>query len=206
MSAVWNRTRAGLALESIGPDPAASPQWKLAREPAAGARPGAIVELQAAIEPPDELHEACAALALALFDRDTTVWLSPTADARRPRTYLRLHTGCRQVAETTLADFALVARADELPSLASLCAGTQKSPQRSTTLILQLDALDEDGPWRLSGPGIRGERRLAAQGLGEPFLAEWTRNVRLFPRGVDAFLVSGRRMCGLPRTTRLRAG
>lgn len=206
MSAVWNRTRAGPALDSAGPDPAASPQWKSAREPAAGAPPGAIVELRAAIEPPDELHEACAALALALFDRDTTVWLSPSADARRPRAYLRLHTDCRQVAETTLADFALVARADELPSLARLCAGTQECPQRSTTLILQLDGLDEDGPWRLSGPGIRGERRLAAQGLGEPFLSEWARNARLFPRGVDAFLVSGRRMCGLPRTTRLRAG
>jgi alpha-D-ribose 1-methylphosphonate 5-triphosphate synthase subunit PhnG len=66
-------------------------------------------------------------------------------------------------------------------------------------------ALSDAGSWRLSGPGIRGEARLHAAGLGVDFLAQWRHNAKRFPCGVDVFLASGTRICGLPRTTRIEA-
>ena len=166
-------------------------------------RPGTIVELDASPQAPDVLCEATAAIALALFDRDTPVWLSATADCKAVRIYLRCHTACAQVTAPTLADFAIITRLGELPAFGNFFCGTQEYPERSIKLIVQVDGLDPDGTWRLTGPGIRGTQRLGARGLGETFLSQWARNTRLFPRGIDVFLACGRRLCVLPRTTRI---
>lgn len=44
---------------------------------------------------------------------------------------------------------------------------------------------------------------LHARGLPADFAAQWAANHAAFPRGVDAFLVAGRCISGLPRSTRL---
>lgn len=166
-------------------------------------RPGTIVELDAPPQAPDVLCDAAAAAALALFDQDTPVWLSATADCKAVRKYLRSQTACAQVTEPTLADFAIIPRPGELPSFGNFFCGTREHPERSTKLIVQVDGLEPDGPWRLTGPDIPGARRLGARGLGEAFLSQWTRNTRLFPQGIDVLLACGRRLCVLPRTTRI---
>ena len=163
-------------------------------------RPGSVVELDIACRTPGILCEAAAAAALALFDRDTRVWLSPSADCSRVRKYLRSQTASIQVQERMLADFAIVARPGELPLLASFHRGTEADPGSSTTLIVQVDSLEGNGPLRLSGPGIQGARSIEAKGLGEAFLSQWSGNARLSPRGADVLLVCGRRLCFLSRT------
>ena len=156
-------------------------------------RPGKIVECR----------RAATALALALLDQDTRLWASPKA--RRETATLRFHTGCALVAEAAAADFLLVAEAAELPDLESLARGSDEAPHRSATVILRVASLAADGGWKLSGPGIHGTAQLRVGGLGTPFVEQWARNGKRFPRGVDLFLCAGDRLCGLPRTTLLEA-
>ena len=196
-----------LDLADIGPgftDTALESQAVFRRGLAALSRPGELLDCGEVPAPPPGVQPAANALLLALLDQDCRLWLSPSLNGSAAG-YLRFHTGCILVGDTRQADFALVATPSELPPLGSLELGTDEYPDRSATLVLQVDSLDPDGEWRLAGPGIRGERRLRAQGLGADFLAQWRQNARSYPRGVDLFLVSGARICGLPRTTRIEA-
>jgi len=206
MSVAWVKVTRSSDVQNIRaafPDLSSSSHQVLRQRDTVMWRPGTIVELDASPQAPEVLCEATAAIALVLFDRDTPVWLSATADCKAVRKYLRYHTACAQVTEPTLADFAIIARPGELPAFGNFCCGTQEYPERSIKLIVQVDGLEPDGTWRLTGPGIRGTQRLGARGLGETFLSQWARNTRLFPRGIDVFLACGRRLCVLPRTTRI---
>ena len=88
-----------------------------------------------------------------------------------------------------------------MPSWDELALGTLEYPDRSTTLIVQVETLDDTGSWRLTGPGIAGEAYLSAKPLPADFLMRLAENHRLFPRGIDLFLVAGDRIAALPRTT-----
>jgi alpha-D-ribose 1-methylphosphonate 5-triphosphate synthase subunit PhnH len=196
-----------LDLADIGPgfaDSALDSQAVFRRGLAALSRPGTVQDCGEVPAPPPGVQRAANALLLALLDQDCRLWLSPSLSGAAAG-YLRFHTGCILVGDTRQANFALVANAVELPPLSSFELGSDEYPDRSATLVVQVDALGADGEWRLSGPGIRDERRLTAQGLGADFLAQWRQNAKRFPRGVDLFLVSGTQLCGLPRTTRIEA-
>jgi alpha-D-ribose 1-methylphosphonate 5-triphosphate synthase subunit PhnH len=168
------------------------------------AAPGTIVHLGKDLAPIPPLDAAASALLFALLDRDTRLWLSPGAAAGRVPANLKFHTGCLFGATPGEADFALVAALDEMPPLEEFNAGLQEYPERSATVVLQVPEISSHG-WRLTGPGIRGEARLAVPALGEGFLAQWERNRARFPRGIDLYLTCGDRLCGLPRTTRIQA-
>jgi alpha-D-ribose 1-methylphosphonate 5-triphosphate synthase subunit PhnH len=185
------------------PDPPSSGRQLVRQRDTVLRRPATVVELDAAHEIPNGLCGATVAVALALFDQDTRVWLSATADCKAVRKYLRRHTACAQVTESMLSDFAIITRLGELPCFGDFFCGTRAYPERSTKLIVEVEGLEADGPWRLEGPGIPGAQRLGAKGLGETFLSQWARNTRLSPRGIDVFLTCGRRLCVLPRTTRI---
>ena len=194
-----------LDLAEIGPgfaDTTLESQAAFRRALAALSRPGALQECGEVPAPPQGVQPAANALLLALLDQDCRLWLSPSLNGGAAG-YFRFHTGCILVGHARQADFALVARPSELPPLGSFEPGTEEYPDRSATLVVQVDALGADGGWRLSGPGIRLESCLRAEGLGAEFLAQWRQNARIFPRGVDLFLASGTRLCGLPRTTRI---
>lgn len=166
------------------------------------AHPGRVIELGAGLHATPGLHTASGALLFALLDQDTRLWLSPGLANGVAAASLRFHTGCSLVGLLQDADFALVGGPAELPPLDAFEGGTDEHPERSATIVLQVTALVPSG-WLLTGPGIRGETRLSAPPLGEDFLLQWERNCARFPRGVDLFLTSGDRLCGLPRTTRL---
>lgn len=189
----------GLDLASIGPgfaDPALGSQSVFRSALQALSRPGLLVRCAPGVD-----GGAAVALALALLDQDTSLWTSPSA--RRFEPYLRFHTGCPLVADPAAADFLLVGKADELPPLERLGAGSDEAPHRSATAIVEVAALSDDKGWRLAGPGVTGTRRLRAEGLHEGFAAEWQENAGRFPRGVDLFLCAGELVCGLPRTTQV---
>jgi alpha-D-ribose 1-methylphosphonate 5-triphosphate synthase subunit PhnH len=169
---------------------------------AALATPGTLVALGAGLDPLPGLHPAATALLLSLLDQDTRLWLSPSVATGPLATSLKFHTGCSLAAAPGEGDFALVARVEELPSLAAFSAGSDEYPERSATVVLQVPAIEASG-WRLSGPGIRDEVRLSVPALGPEFVADWERNRARFPRGVDFYLSCGDRVCGLPRTTRV---
>lgn len=169
------------------------------------ARPGRLRHVASDAQPPRELNTAAAAVGLALLDADVRVWCSPGLARGATGPFLRFHTGCHLVDTPAAAHFALIASPGELPPLDSFSLGSDEYPDRSATLVVQVESLVEGRGWSLAGPGVRGARRLEVAGLRADFLAQWSRNHKLFPRGVDLILTCGDLLCGLPRAIRLEA-
>jgi alpha-D-ribose 1-methylphosphonate 5-triphosphate synthase subunit PhnH len=164
------------------------------------ARPGRLQRLPVALTPPAPLNPAAAVLLLTLADADTPVWL----DAPEAADWLRFHAGCPLVAEPDRAQFLLAC--GSMPPLAALDAGTEEDPDRSATLLAQVDSFETSEGWRLTGPGIEQEHRLRVSGLPGDFLAQWQANHARFPQGVDVVLCAGDALVALPRTVSIEEG
>jgi alpha-D-ribose 1-methylphosphonate 5-triphosphate synthase subunit PhnH len=168
------------------------------------ARPGTIAELDVAITSPAPLGVAAAALALTLLDFETLLWLDPMlAAAPAVDGWLKFHTGARRTADPASAAFAFVAKPATLPGFDAFDLGNIEYPDRATTLVLEVETLNDGYVFLLSGPGIKESRSLAAAPLPADFADRMTANRALFPRGVDIVLTCGRRLAALPRSVQL---
>lgn len=155
------------------------------------ARPGTIHEV--AGPAPEGLSVAAALLLLTLADRTTPVRLAGRAAAARE--WLTFHTGAPE-ADPNKAVFAAGPWGALLP-LDEYPVGTPDFPDRSVTLIAELERLETDGT-RLRGPGIAGTARLSLPDLGIVGM-----NAELYPQGIDCYFTCGNRLAALPRTTRI---
>lgn len=90
-----------------------------------------------------------------------------------------------------------------MPPFDRFAQGSQEYPDRSATLILQLESLDGGAPLTFEGPGIKGRATIAPHGLPPDFARQWGDNRKRFPRGIDLMLTCGNSIICLPRTTRL---
>ncbi|MBI5256818.1 MAG: phosphonate C-P lyase system protein PhnH [Burkholderiales bacterium] len=145
------------------------------------------------------LMPATAAVLLALTDHETPVWWA----APQPAAWLRFHTGAPVVADAAAAAFAVCALGQGLPALTAFAAGTDLSPERSGTLLIELPAFTGGPALCATGPGLRVPRTLALPGLPPDFCAQWQHNHARFPSGVDLVLLCGNQLMGLPRSTAL---
>jgi alpha-D-ribose 1-methylphosphonate 5-triphosphate synthase subunit PhnH len=169
------------------------------------ASPGRILHLEARLASPAPLLAPAAALLLTLCDFETTVWLDPPlADRADVADFLRFHTGARLVTSAADATFAVIADPARMPALATFAQGTPDYPDRSATLIVQVDTLVTDG-WTLEGPGIRKTARLSAAPLPTDFIAQLRANRASFPCGVDIVFATPTSLAALPRSVRLMA-
>lgn len=165
------------------------------------ARPGTIGEAAATVVPPAPLTAAAGAVALTLCDHDTTVWLTPALKASPLPGWLAFNAGAPLTEERQNARFAFVEKGAMLPNLCLFAQGTQEYPDRSTTLVIEIEAFDGGRPLVLTGPGIRTQEEIAPVGLPDMFPHFWAENRQKFPRGVDLILVAGEKFLCLPRTT-----
>lgn len=173
---------------------------------AAMAEPGTARPLEAQARPPAPLSPTAAAIALTLCDHDTPVWLDPALRAAEAVVaWLGFHCGAPLAHTPAEAHFALVADPATLIALDNFAQGTQDYPDRSTTLIMQVDSLDAGTPLTLEGPGIETVAHLAPAPLPRHFAEQWRQNNARFPRGVDVILAAPRAVACLPRTTRIQA-
>ncbi|MET1029138.1 MAG: phosphonate C-P lyase system protein PhnH [Dongiaceae bacterium] len=147
------------------------------------------------------LGAASLGVLLTLADGDTPLWLDDRATAAA--SYLRFHTGAPVVDSKSVARFALIADAQHCPRLDEFAAGSEDYPDRSATLIIEVARLAEQGPITFRGPGIPDRRNLTIEALPPDFLAAWSANRALFPRGVDVILTCGAEIVGLPRRVML---
>ncbi len=192
--------RGGLA------DPVFDSQAVFRRVMDALARPGTIQAIGDVTDPPPPLAAHVGAIAATLFDHDTRIWLDPQLAREEAVTgWLAFHTGAPLIAQPIDAHFAIVANPAVLPSLEAFSQGTQEYPDRSTTLILQIDRLKRGPALQLTGPGIRDAARIAPVGLPAHFVEQWDANRERFPRGVDVILAAREGIVGLPRTTVVKA-
>lgn len=143
------------------------------------------------------LMPATVALLLALTDHETPVWWA----AAEPAPWLQFHTGAPRAATPAQAHFAVCPRGLGWPALEAFCPGSDASPERSTTLLVELASWQGGAPQRCSGPGFREPRTLRLDGLPAGFWAQWRDNHARFPSGVDLIFVCGDQLMGLPRTT-----
>ena len=151
---------------------------------------------------PEGIAPASASVMLSLLDASTRLWLAPDLDTMSATTYFRFHTGCGFTSIPGDADFALI---DGLDSdlISQLSIGTPEYPDRSTTLLIQVDALSEGAGPRLTGPGIEAGRRLTVEGVPPNFWETVRRNNSHFPLGIDIVLICGDRVACLPRSTKV---
>ena len=171
------------------------------------ARPGSIRSLASDLAPPQPLSPAAAAVALTLLDYEAAFWLdAPLAGAAEVASWLHFHTGAPRVDAPEQAAFAFLADPANAPACARFALGSMDYPDRSTTLVLQVESLSDAARMRLSGPGIEGVRTLAVAPLRDDFLAEAERNRACFPRGVDFIFVAPDALAALPRSTRVEPG
>ncbi|MCK9735427.1 phosphonate C-P lyase system protein PhnH [Pseudomonas syringae] len=165
--------------------------------------PGVIQTLPTAHQPPalQGLDSATHALCLALLDLDTPVWLAPAFDTPAIRANIAFHCGSPIVTDRHAARFALLDASTAL-QLHDFDTGNDRYPDQSCTLLTQLPDLEGGRMLAWSGPGIERHHSVALP-LDEGFwAAREARNV--FPCGLDVFFISGNRLLGLPRSTRVQ--
>src|SRR5262249_49103948 len=170
------------------------------------ARPGTVQQVSAGVGSPGLMMRGTAAIALTLFDHDTPIWL----DARMSETtevakWLKFHSGAPVLEDPSVCSFALIGNGSALPDLSRFSFGSNEYPDRSTTLILQVDSLKHGSAFELRGPGIDGTATLGAMIEPVDLFERLAVNETLFPRGIDVVLVSGEAIVAIPRTTRLNA-
>lgn len=156
------------------------------------AKPGEIRDLATA-QPPAPLSPAAGTLLLTLCDPETGVCLAGACDTPEVRGWLAFHTGAPVVGAAE-ADFAVGTWAELLP-LDQYRIGTPEYPDRSATLIVEMDALEPEGA-TLRGPGIWESAQLSL-----PDAAALAGNAMLYPLGLDFFFTCGGRVAALPRST-----
>ena len=158
------------------------------------ARPGTIEDIEGAA-PPSPLSPAAGTVLLALADGDTPLYLAGPCDTPDIRGWIGFHTGA-PCGAAGAAHFAL-GRWDDLLPLSQYPIGTPDYPDRSTTLIVEVDTLEQAGT-RLTGPGIKESAALSL-----PASEEFAQNNALFPLGLDFYFTCGNRIAALPRSTRI---
>ncbi len=170
------------------------------------ARPGSVQRIAAAAGTPAAMMRGAAAIALTLFDHDTPVWLDAsmleTPDVSK---WLKFHTGAPIVGDSSVCNFAVIGEPRALPALDRFAFGTNEYPDRSTTLILQVESLTQGPALELSGPGIDGMAVLQAAIEPADLIERLAINAVLFPRGIDVVLVHDDTIVAIPRTTRIVA-
>jgi len=166
------------------------------------ARPGEIRAVSSALTPPAPLSATAAALVTVMLDYETPVWLD-AALSQQPAVgdWIRLHTGARVTSQPRQAAFALFADPTGAPAFDTFSLGTADYPDRSTTLVLQVQGFGKGETLSLSGPGIADVRPFSSEPLPPDFRSRLIANRALFPRGVDVILVAPGAVAALPRST-----
>lgn len=163
------------------------------------ARPAAPRALPVLPPSPTPIAPAAMAILLTLCDATTSVWLQqPEDEAVR---HLRFHAGLKLAEKPADADFALITDPASMPPLDTFALGDPRYPDRSASLIVQVDGFRIEGNARFAGPGIRTTETLAIDGLPADFWPQRAALASRLPLGIDLYFVTAQQVVGLPRTT-----
>jgi alpha-D-ribose 1-methylphosphonate 5-triphosphate synthase subunit PhnH len=144
---------------------------------------------------------AALAALLTLCDYATPVWLQARDDALAST--LRFHTGAPLVDSPGRAAFAYVDVPAMLPAPDAFALGEPESPEHAATVLVRVEAFEGGRPLTLSGPGIETSASIAPLGIPDDFWQARAALAPAFPCGIDCYLVCGRAVVGIPRTTRV---
>ena len=126
------------------------------------ARPGSVQRIVPMAGTAGPMMRGTAAIALTLFDHDTPLWLdtrmSESSDVTK---WLKFHTGAPVIQDSSIAAFALISDGTLLPAFERFALGTNEYPDRSTTVIIQVESLDCGTELRAARPRHRRCRNAA---------------------------------------------
>ncbi len=163
------------------------------------------------------------AVGLSLLDSQTPIALSPSLDQTVVSNSLVFHCACpifdltgsetnqksNKQQDKSEVEF-LFLNAKEWKGLSKnkiLSLGDLAYPERSTTIVVQVDAVDSDlldqentQKLSLSGPGIESTRDVYVAGLNGELICSIQENHNAFPLGYDFILAAPNAFLCLPRT------
>jgi alpha-D-ribose 1-methylphosphonate 5-triphosphate synthase subunit PhnH len=167
------------------------------------ARPGLARPLPSQLAVPPPLTATAAAVALTLLDYETPFWLDQGLAAGEVAPWITFHTGAPLIADCASATFGIVSDPTTMPPFDAFSPGSIEYPDRSITLVMQVESFDHGEDLALSGPGIHGTRHFSAQPLPLDFRARLIANRAMFPRGLDLIFVTADAVAALPRSIRI---
>lgn len=159
------------------------------------AKPGTIETLNVGA-PPAPLSKAAGTLILTLCDSQTPIFLAGNFNNEAIRDWITFHCNAPIVEAGQDCMFAVGDWAALLP-LDTYPLGIPEYPDRSATLIVEMDALTNDG-YALKGPGIKDVNHLSL-----PEFDAFEINAKRFPLGLDFYFASDEKIAALPRTTKI---
>lgn len=168
------------------------------------ARPGIVGDIIGPAETPIGFSDAATAIVLTLADSATPVWLAPSLSTDAITSYIRFHTSAPITSDPGQAAFAILGIESDDFDVDAYHPGTHQYPDRSTTVILQVDELDAGPSVELCGPGIDGSTNFKASGLPINFWTEMQKNYAKFPLGVDVVLAAPGKIAAIPRSTMIK--
>ncbi|MGC9459161.1 phosphonate C-P lyase system protein PhnH [Vibrio genomosp. F10] len=165
-------------------------------------RPGKKVELLSILQF-GTVSPAATQVLLTLADNVTPLWfgeafLNDTALLEN----LRFHCGSPVADSRSQADLAL-ALANELDEFYGFAMGDDSYPDRSTSVIIEVESFHTGTTLIFSGPGIKGETKVKIEGLSDPLIEAIQTGRGCFPHGIDMFFSCENEVIALPRSTQV---
>ncbi|WP_239496306.1 phosphonate C-P lyase system protein PhnH [Salinicola peritrichatus] len=183
-------------------DPAHDSQRLFRQILAALSEPGTLHAIAVAEPPQARLGAALWGALLTLCDLETKIWIAADLDSPPLREALTFHTGARITNDPANADFALLTPESFDPDI-PFALGSDSYPDRSTTLLVAVERLENIEGWRLSGPGIAESRMLDIGDGSRALMTRLAANRASFPCGLDAIFGCGGQLAAIPRSTRI---
>lgn len=152
--------------------------------------PGRVHTLPDAAEPFSMIADTLLDLETSFFTPDATTQLMLTRTGAHARTADEAaYHFYPQMTDATLVD------------IRQASAGTMLYPDTAATFIIGCE-IGSGAEFVLSGPGVNGQQAIQIGGLPDAFW-ELRETACKYPLGWDVFFVDGRRVIGLPRSTRM---
>lgn len=148
----------------------------------------------------ESMSSATAATLLTLTSHTTPLFIDPKIGNPLLLRTLCLHTNVPIATRLDDADFVLLSGNRFSYDLMALSCGSEVEPEKSTTVIVEVEGM-HDGPClKLTGPGIKTHRIISPRlpGSVRDYLCN---RPHVFPTGLDFLFTSGKKLFAIPRST-----
>lgn len=163
-------------------------------------RPGHIETINEEVKNYSTFSDAALLVGMTLFDNEITYFSSD----KTMRKELKVLTGGIPNKDFTAVDFIVLKEADLQPAyFTDVLHGVLISPEKSATLLIEVESIGEGHNYQLTGPGIKEATDLQLSLSNEWILAR-NEVCKEFPLGIDLILTDkNNNTVMIPRTTKV---
>lgn len=148
----------------------------------------------------ESLSSATVATLLTLTSHATPLFIDPQMSNPQLLRTLSLHTNVPIITTLENADFALLSGNPSSYDLMALSCGSEIEPEKSATVILEVEGMHDGTCLKLTGPGIKTHRIISPR-LPSSVRDYLCNRPHAFPTGLDFLFTSGKKLFGIPRST-----